>query len=466
MTLTSGIFNSVNGDRKYNAQWFASYFASFIGNGVFPNPSTGLQVIGNTNMTTIVRPGQGWINGYYLINDANHILTHDVADGVLKRIDRVVMRLNHLTRQIEVVIKKGAYASTPVAPVLQRNVDAYELALADVLINNGATVITQASITDQRLNSALCGIVHGVVDQVDTTTIFNQYQSWFGEFTVDKQADFEEWMETLKDILDGDVAANLASRITSLEGTVATHLADLTYQIATGTATALIVPMATLVNGYSKTFIASVTSTSTAKTINGKPFYKPSTTVSPSLVAGKAYTVWYNATSDCFFIKASAEGTATTAQVLAGVPFSNETDTGLIGAMPNRGSVGTQNLTFQNAQYIIPAGYHNGAGKVVATYAAGRPMQVGTFVGGGAIAITGLPFTPTTVMCFNTNGYNWFGVADKTAVPPDKWSMGYYNVLNSTMTLNMNLGVSWTSNGFTLPNVYVPNVVGTWIAFG
>lgn len=226
MTLTSGIFNSVNGDRKYNAQWFASYFASFIANGVFPNPSTGLQVVGNTNMTTVVNPGQGWINGYYLVNDANYILTHDVADGVLKRIDRVVMRLNFLTRQIEVLIKKGTFASSPVAPVLQRNTDAYELALADVLINNGATVITQANITDQRLNTALCGIVHGVVDQVDTTAIFNQYQAWFGEFTVDKQADFEEWMETLKDILDGDVAANLASRITSLEGTVASHLAE------------------------------------------------------------------------------------------------------------------------------------------------------------------------------------------------------------------------------------------------
>lgn len=255
MTITSGIFNSVNGDRKYNAQWFAEYFASFIGNGVFPNPSTNLQVVEGTNMQTIVRPGKGWINGYYVNNDSNYILQHDVADGVLKRIDRVVMRLNYLTRQIEIVIKKGAFASTPIAPTLQRDTDAYELALADVLIGNGATIITQANITDQRLNSALCGIVHGTVDQVDTTTLFNQYQSWleqqktsyenefiawannerteFDSWQVQEKADFEAWFATVQNTLEGDVAANLQNQITTtnnnvstLQNEVTTHLED------------------------------------------------------------------------------------------------------------------------------------------------------------------------------------------------------------------------------------------------
>ncbi|HCG4535570.1 TPA: hypothetical protein NJY08_004415 [Salmonella enterica subsp. enterica serovar Typhi str. AG3] len=234
MTITSGIFNSVNGDRKYNAQWFAEYFASFIGNGVFPNPSTNLQVVEGTNMQTIVRPGKGWINGYYVNNDSNHVLQHDVADGVLKRIDRIVMRLNYLTRQIEIVVKKGIFASTPVAPILQRDTDAYELVLADVLIGNGATVITQANITDQRLNTALCGIVHGVVNQVDTTSIFNQYQSWFeqtkskNELEIDQwqmlqEQEFNQWFASIRDILDGDVAANLANRISTLEQNVLNH---------------------------------------------------------------------------------------------------------------------------------------------------------------------------------------------------------------------------------------------------
>lgn len=109
MTIRSGFFNSVNGDRRHNAAFFAEYFASFIANGVFPNPATGLQVIEGINMTTIVKPGKGWINGYYINNDSDYVLQHDIADGVLKRIDRVVMRLNHQSRQIEIAIKKAHF---------------------------------------------------------------------------------------------------------------------------------------------------------------------------------------------------------------------------------------------------------------------------------------------------------------------------------------------------------------------
>lgn len=248
MAIQSGFFNSVNGDRRYDAKWFAQYFASFIGNGVFPNPSTGLKVVEGSNMTTVLKAGKGWINGYFMINDSDYVLQHAIADGVLKRIDRIVMRLNHLTRQIEIVVKKGAFASNPVAPSLQRDVEYYELALADVMIGIGVTRITQANITDQRLNTALCGIVHGVVDQVDTTTLFNQYQSWITQqkelyeadyeaWTTDKhleidnwqeqeRADFEAWVQSVQDILSGDVAGNLTNRIINLEQQVDTHLKD------------------------------------------------------------------------------------------------------------------------------------------------------------------------------------------------------------------------------------------------
>lgn len=117
---------------------------------------------------------------------------------------------------------------------------------------------------------------------------------------------------------------------------VATSLADMTYQVATGTATAIVVATGTLTNGYAKTFIASANNNGSATTINTKPLYKPSTTTAPTLIVGKAYTVWYNTTGDCFFIKASATGTALPAQVLAGVPYSNDTDTDLVGTMVDR----------------------------------------------------------------------------------------------------------------------------------
>lgn len=63
-------------------------------------------------------------------------------------------------------------------------------------------------------------------------------------------------------------------------------------------------------------------------------------------------------------------GNAAESQVLNGQTFySNDAEVKRTGTMPNRGSVGTQTITTQNGQYTIPAGYHNGAGKVQATFA-------------------------------------------------------------------------------------------------
>lgn len=239
MAVRSSFFNSVNGDRRYKSNHFAEYFASFIANGIFPNPSNTLQVYEKTNMTVTVKPGKGWINGYFAINEYDYDLTLDNADGILNRIDRIVLRLDFNARAINIAVKKGAFASTPVAPTLQRDADAHELALADVYVSKGATTIRQSNITDQRLNNALCGVVHGTVNQVDTTTIFNQYSAWFAETTgkteseinqwqLTVKAEFDEWFASIQNILDGDVAANLAARITTLEQQLATHQAEYT----------------------------------------------------------------------------------------------------------------------------------------------------------------------------------------------------------------------------------------------
>lgn len=249
-------FNSINGDRKYKAEDFREYFATFIGNGVFPNPSTNLQVIGeNGDMTVTLKVGNGWINGALYINDNDLILPIDVADGVLNRIDRIVLRMDTVGRAINAKVKKGAFASSPVAPVLQRDADGYEIGIADIYIAAGATQITQANITDLRLNTSLCGIVHGTVEQVDTTTLFNQYLSWLTQkkaqydadmlsWTAQKQTDFntwynnitsasqteidnmeadfqqdwDSWFSAVQNVLDGDTAGNLLNMINNLAG--------------------------------------------------------------------------------------------------------------------------------------------------------------------------------------------------------------------------------------------------------
>lgn len=202
----SSFFNAIldsegTPDRTYLAEDYAKYFASFIANGVFPNPSTGLQVMANGDMTVTIRRGKAWINGYYYENTDDYTLSVDVADGVLSRLDRVVLKLDFLNRTIKAYVKKGQFASSPVAPNLQRDSDAYEIALADVKINKGSIKIVQSNVTDLRLNKDLCGIVHGTVEQVDTTTLYNQIQSDLSQFKGVSEADFSNWSAEQKETL-------------------------------------------------------------------------------------------------------------------------------------------------------------------------------------------------------------------------------------------------------------------------
>jgi len=203
-----GMFNSINGDRRYKAEDFAQYFATFIGNGIFVKPSDCLQIRANgDSMSVIVRPGKAWVNGYYLINDEDYNIPLSVGDTTLNRIDRIVIRLDFIQRKMSVEVKKGVLSASPVAPTLKRDADAYELALADVYIAKGALTINQAAITDTRLNNNLCGLMHGVVDKVDTTTIFNQYQQWFNDYSVTKASEFLTWQTNVTTALEAWIDA-------------------------------------------------------------------------------------------------------------------------------------------------------------------------------------------------------------------------------------------------------------------
>lgn len=203
----SSFFNAILSgetyDRVYTAEDYARYFSSFIGNGVFPTPSMNLQAIADgTSMNITLKAGKGWINGYFYENTDDLTLNLAVADGVLNRIDKVVLRLDFINREIKAYVKKGTFSSSPVAPSLVRSSDMYELGLADIKVNKGVTKISQADITDLRHNNNYCGLVAGVLQQIDTTDLFAQFQSTF-----------DIWFQHVKGQLSTDAAGNLQNQI-------------------------------------------------------------------------------------------------------------------------------------------------------------------------------------------------------------------------------------------------------------
>lgn len=194
MAISYGFFNSVNGDRLYNADDISNYFLKLISNGVFATPSNAMQVQESSRMNVSVSAGWGFINCKWLNNDSAYNLTLDAADIALNRIDRVVMRLNadRTLRNMELAIVKGTPAATPAPPTLTRVAGGvWELSLAQIYIAANVTEITQANITDERPNTNLCGFVTGLIDQIDTTNLFAQYDSAFNT-----------WFATIKETLN------------------------------------------------------------------------------------------------------------------------------------------------------------------------------------------------------------------------------------------------------------------------
>lgn len=194
-------FNSIAGDRKYKAERWREYFAMFIGNGIFYKNANVLKVKENEGMMVTLQEGAAWVAGGGYINEGQKHFTLEMADGVLPRIDRIVIRCDYVLRDIYATVKKGSYSAQPTPPQIQRDADAYELAVADIYVGRGAISITQSSITDLRLNSELCGIVTGLIEQADTTEIFNQIETYFEEFKKDYAAKFAAWTKEYIDNL-------------------------------------------------------------------------------------------------------------------------------------------------------------------------------------------------------------------------------------------------------------------------
>lgn len=211
MSYTSGFFDAIdqgggNYDRVYSAATFAHYFSLLVKNGVFPDPSTGLQVRASSSpdMKVSVSPGSGWINGYYITVPENspEVLTVPTANPSLSRIDSVIMGLNYVKREIQLYIKPGAVSASPIPVSLQRDNDLYELELAQISVAAGVASIVQANITDMRQNTSRCGIVKGTIDQIDTTDLFAQYDDAF-----------QTWFDNIQAQLEGNVVTNLQKQI-------------------------------------------------------------------------------------------------------------------------------------------------------------------------------------------------------------------------------------------------------------
>lgn len=166
MAFESGFFNSVNGDRKYNAEDMSRYFENILTSGIFKRIENCMRVTAGGGMTLTVAPGAGLIEcRWFRANTAENV-TIPTANAVLPRFDIVVARLDKSdsVRSISLQVIPGTPASEPVEPAPTRTEMVHDLVLALVYVPAGATSIAAANITDVRDNEWYCGYIRSLVD--------------------------------------------------------------------------------------------------------------------------------------------------------------------------------------------------------------------------------------------------------------------------------------------------------------
>ena len=207
MSLTSGFFDSLNGDRKYNTLQLSSIFDGIISDGVYATYGNHFLVSPVSGMQIKVGSGRAWLDHTWTLNTTDYPLTVEDAEVVLKRIDTVIIEVDRRDsgRINRLRILKGTPASSPSAPTLTNTDTLKQYPLANILVKPNVTEITTADITNRIGTSALPWVT-GIIDHVTADELVTQWRSEFDTLLDTLQAMISQVGQ--QTILDNSVGAS------------------------------------------------------------------------------------------------------------------------------------------------------------------------------------------------------------------------------------------------------------------
>lgn len=254
MSVSSGFFNSLNGDRKYNAAQMSAIFDGLIIDGVFASIGTAFAVKAAGGLTVNVGIGKAWFDHTWTVNDSILPMTAPEAEVFLDRIDAVVLEVNGMesVRNNTIKFVKGNPSSAPSRPTLTNEGNVHQYPLCYIYRKYGTAVINQADITPM-VGTESTPFVTGILQTISLDELLGKWQdeldrftdarskevddwiaqeesdftAWFNKMKADlqqeqtvldqwiasEQADFLAWYNQMKDQLSGDVAGNLQLEI-------------------------------------------------------------------------------------------------------------------------------------------------------------------------------------------------------------------------------------------------------------
>jgi hypothetical protein len=254
MSVSSGFFNSLNGDRKYNAAQMSAIFDGLIIDGVFASIGTAFAVKAAGGLTVNVGIGKAWFDHTWTVNDSILPMTAPEAEVLLDRIDAVVLEVNGMesVRNNTIKFVKGNPSSAPSRPTLTNEGNVHQYPICYIYRKYGTAVINQADITPM-VGTESTPFVTGILQTISLDELLGKWQdeldrftdarskevddwiaqeesdftAWFNKMKADlqqeqtvldqwiasEQADFLAWYNQMKDQLSGDVAGNLQLEI-------------------------------------------------------------------------------------------------------------------------------------------------------------------------------------------------------------------------------------------------------------
>lgn len=193
---------------EYDASALGAWFATRE-RGVLSTDGNLAVTADGSGMSVTLQPGYAWLKrdtywGTAVWTDNPTTFILDEADGVLPRIDVIVLQLDKDENAAQLLLRKGAFSNSPVFTAPVRDAHADEIYVASVFVGPGAVKISQADVTDLRMDESVCGVMRDGITGIPTAQLQAQVQQLIDHLRAEVDG-IEQGSEVmLKTVYDAD----------------------------------------------------------------------------------------------------------------------------------------------------------------------------------------------------------------------------------------------------------------------
>lgn len=213
MPISSGFYNSVNGDRVYDADHFGSLFNGIISDGIFPNVGDKFFVHPTGNgLGVYIGSGKAWINKRWVENTGDESVQLTAANASFDRVDTIALSVDNskAVRGAKFEVIRGIPGAAPTSPILPNAGEKKYMPIADVRVIKNSQNISAENITNY-VGSAYAPYISGPVSTINLNALEAKLKG-----------EFDTWFASVRDAL-ANAGGNTSTDVANLKASDATQ---------------------------------------------------------------------------------------------------------------------------------------------------------------------------------------------------------------------------------------------------